>query len=160
MSFFHVRLPDSPNGFALLSPLIDLDGDGNGEGKGEGKGGIKVGEGGLRDYTCFGGNIHWYFCSRCGVRCFAFMGEGELRDMDMDVGDGMKRVRAWTPKREGWKEGLRNGCYFSLNAGTVEAGQEGWDMREWHEKGSIVYLDELNGREEDRVGRPCEKGMY
>jgi hypothetical protein len=31
-------------------------------------------------------------------------------------------------------------------------------MREWHEKGWIVYLDNCREVEEDRVGRPCEGG--
>jgi hypothetical protein len=107
MAFFHIRLPNSPGDFMLLSPLDDE--------------GVKVGEGGLKSYRAFDGDIHWYFCSQCGVRCFAFMGEGDVRDVDVDVGDGdgEKKVRAWTPKREGCKEGLRNGCYFTLNASTV-----------------------------------------
>lgn len=125
-------------------------------------GGIKVdSEEGLKDYTCFKGRIHWYFCSKCGVRCFAFMGEGEIRDVVYTGIEGKdEKVRGWMPKREGWNEGVEKGFYFTLNAVTLEPGQEGCDLREWHEKGWIVYLDELKEVEEDRLGRPFEGGMY
>lgn len=69
-------------------------------------------------------------------------------------------AKAWTPKREGWREGHQYNCFFSLNATSIEPGQEGFDMREWTEKGWVVYLDCLNEVEEDRLGKPFEGGMY
>jgi hypothetical protein len=45
--FFHVRPADSPGDFALLSPLDEH--------------GLKMGQGGLLDYTCFDNLIHWFF---------------------------------------------------------------------------------------------------
>jgi len=77
MSFFHVRLQSSPQDFHLLSPLSPATE--------------------LNDYTCFKGNIHWYFCGRCGVPCFAFSGQGEVREVEVEG----KNVTAWTPTREG-----------------------------------------------------------
>jgi hypothetical protein len=135
MSFFHVRLPDPLNDFRLLCPLDPATE--------------------LADYTCFKARIHWYFCPKCGVRCFAFMGEGEVREVEV----AGERVKAWAPK-EGWKEGLATGGYLSVNAATLEAGQEGLDLREWTEKGWITYLDYLKEAEEDRLGVPHEGGMY
>jgi hypothetical protein len=139
MSFFHVRLPDAVNDFRLLSPL-----DPQKE---------------LSDYTCFHKQIHWYFCPKCGVRCFAFMGEGVVKEAEVEG----KTVKVWGPK-EGWIEGTENGSYLSVNAVTLEAGQEGLDLREWTEKGWIAYLDILLVPQqepgENRLGKPFEGGMY
>jgi hypothetical protein len=136
MSLFHLRLPDSPNDFRLLSPL-----DPQKE---------------LSDYMCFDKRIHWYFCPRCGVRCFAFMGEGEVREVEI----GGEKMQVWGAKKEGWVEGTGHGCYLSVNAATLEAGQEGLDLREWHEKGWIAYLDVLDEVEGNRLGKPFKGGMY
>jgi hypothetical protein len=136
MSFFHVRLPDAVNDFRLLSPL-DPKKD-------------------LSDYTCFGARIHWYFCPNCGVRCFAFMGEGVVKEVE---GEGEEKVKYWGAK-EGWVEGTENGSYLSVNAATLEAGQEGLDLREWHEEGWIAYLDELDEVEGNRLQKPHRGGMY
>jgi len=38
--------------------------------------------------------------------------------------------------------------------------QEGFDMREWTEKGWVIYLDVLKEVEEDRLEKPFEGGMY
>ncbi|KAH8648047.1 hypothetical protein BGZ60DRAFT_344433, partial [Tricladium varicosporioides] len=137
MSLFHVRVPNSPEDFVLLSPLNPLDG-------------------GLSDYTCFDGNIHWLFCGKCGVRCFSFEGEAEIREVEIDG----KIQQAWAPKREGWSEGTKNGCYLSINAITIEPGQEGFDLKEWHEKEWISYLDIKDETGKPRMGVPYPGGMY
>jgi len=80
------------------------------------------------------------------------MGEGEVRDVEVEG----EVVKAWTPKR-GWVEGPSQ---FSLNAATIDPGQEGFDMREWLEKGWIVYIDGLNELEKRRIGKPAKGGMY
>lgn len=64
------------------------------------------------------------------MRCFAFCGEGETREVEVpgQVGGKVGEVKkVWTPKREGWDE-ERDGkdkkwCYLSVNASTIEAGQ-------------------------------------
>jgi hypothetical protein len=126
---------DSPNDFQLLAPL-------NPE------------HGGLSDYTCFEKTIHFYFCPKCGVRCFAFSGDSELREIEV----GGEKQQVWTPKREGWIENKTG--YLSVNGVTLEPGQEGLNMKEWHEKGWIQYLDAKNDVEEDRLGEPHEGGIY
>ncbi|KAH8908543.1 hypothetical protein BR93DRAFT_976696 [Coniochaeta sp. PMI_546] len=138
--FFHVRLPSAPDDFALLSPLDPMTE--------------------LADYTCFGHKLHWLFCRTCGVRCFSFAGKGELVELDMekDLGgkefvegiEGLQKgknegeVTVWRPKKEGWFERgfpLELRSYFSLNAYTLEAGQEKLDLREWTEEKKVMYLD-------------------
>lgn len=88
------------------------------------------------------------------MRCFGFRGEGEILEREGE--GGMERV--WAPKREGWVEG--EGCYLSVNATSLDVGQEGLDLREWHEKGWIHYLDCLDEREGVRWGRPHRGGCY
>jgi hypothetical protein len=72
------------------------------------------------------------------------------------------KTKVWGPK-EPWAEGTENG-YLSVNAATLEAGQEGLDLREWAEKGWIAYLDTLSAPQleprENRLGKPYEGGMY
>ncbi|KAH7371451.1 hypothetical protein BKA64DRAFT_677031 [Cadophora sp. MPI-SDFR-AT-0126] len=135
MSFFHVRLMSSPDDFLLLSP-VDPFKD-------------------LSDYTCFEAQIHWFFCGKCGVRCFSFIGEGEVRDAEIE---GLGTRNVWTPKKEDWVEG--GGSYLSVNAATLDAEQEGLDLREWTEKGWIAYLDIKDEVGEDRLGSPHPGGMY
>ncbi|KUJ08908.1 uncharacterized protein LY89DRAFT_658659 [Mollisia scopiformis] len=134
MSFFHVRLLDSPNDFLLLSPLDPVTE--------------------LKDYTCFDHRIHWYFCPNCAIRCFAFSGESEVVDIEIE-GQGKKTV--WKPKAEGWVEG--GSGYLSINAATLEPNQEGLNLSEWTEKGWIAYLD-MRGDEVARLGKPHDGGIY
>ncbi|KAF2185582.1 hypothetical protein K469DRAFT_539275, partial [Zopfia rhizophila CBS 207.26] len=133
--FFHVRVPYAPEDFRVLSPIEDGE-----EGKDA-----------LGDYTCFDGHIHWLFCNKCGVRCFTWVGEGDLIDNDLPSDlleranmDGAEKV--WRPSPlqkvdKPWDEGLEGGCYVSVNALTLDQGQEGADLREWVEKGWVHYLD-------------------
>lgn len=166
-AIFHVRLPSPPDDFFLLSP-ISKDGS---------FGGIKTGEGGLKDYTCFEGDIHFYFCPNCGGRCFSLVGEGEIKSIpadsipppprkylhdsvipppqEVESNDGV--IKAWSPKKEGWNEGQ---TYLSVNAVSLEPGQEGLDLREWTEQGWIFYLDTWEQVGEDRLKLPHEGGMY
>jgi hypothetical protein len=50
--------------------------------------------------------------------------------------------------------------YLSVNAHTLEPGQEGLDLREWTEKGWIAYLDMKDQVGESRLGEPHEGGIY
>lgn len=148
----------------MLGPLEDegVKGDdvgragagGGEESMGKGAVGLKMGSGGLLDYTCFDKQIHWYFCSICGVRCFDFTGKSELITTTLEG----KEVRAWKPKKEGWKENQTG--YLSINACTLEQDQEGLDLREWHEKRWIGYLDCKEEVGEDRFGEPYPGGIY
>ncbi|CZR56896.1 uncharacterized protein PAC_06785 [Phialocephala subalpina] len=136
MSFFHLRLLNSPADFYLISPLSPTTE--------------------LSDYVCFDERIHWYFCPKCGVRYFAFNGESEVVEVDIPVAEKgeeeVERRKVWKPKTEGWIE--KETGYLSVNAVTLEPGQEGLDLREW-----IAYLD-MRGEEEARMGRPHDGGIY
>ena len=112
------------------------------------------------DYTCFDEEIHFYFCGTCGVRCFSFVGEGEIKEID-DDDDGVevqgKKTEVWVLK-EGWSEGETS--FFSLNAATLEPGQEGLNLKEWTEKGWIAYVDTKNFVRKSRYREPHDGGMY
>lgn len=148
--FLHILPASPPDDFLLLAPT-NLDAE-------------------LGDYRASEGGRHWYFCRTCGMRCFAFMGPGEV--VDVDVSDESLRkkleeqkarsdgvVKAWRPKKEGWQG------YLSVNGCTLDAGQEGLDFREWKDKGWLLYLDllQLKGpgtMEMPQYGLPHEGGMY
>jgi hypothetical protein len=145
--YLHVRPKSAPKDFLLLSPLDPMQE--------------------LGDYQCDAKQLHFLFCKNCGVRCFTFMGQGEVVDADLGalgVGDGT--VKAWRPKLEGWTEDKRdNGSYLSVNANTLEPNQQGFDLREWHEKKWVCYLDFLKAGTEEEMGfpryeRPFEGGAY
>lgn len=137
MGFFHIRPMDSPNDFQLLSPADPSQ---------------------LSDYTCFDHWIHWYFCPKCGVHCFSFNGDSEIREADED---GEKR-KVWAPKVEGWLEDDKgaDSSYLSINAQTLEPGQEGLNMLEWTEKQWIAYIDCLDLVGDTRLKEPHEGGTY
>jgi hypothetical protein len=130
----------------------------------------------LGDYLCFAKQIHWLFCKTCGVRCFAFMGEGEITEQEVPLlkipardpvtGEetgletiGGKTMSVWSPKKEGWKEGVGR-CYLALNAHSLDAKQEGLDLREWAEKKWICYLDGMDETGEDNYDKPHVGGTY
>lgn len=77
------------------------------------------------------------FCGVCGVRCFTFRDEGEVKEVEVEINGVNGKRKVWSVKRDGWEE---NG--LSVNACTLDAGQEGLDLREWMEKGWIEYRDE------------------
>jgi hypothetical protein len=137
MSYFHLRLDDAPGDFHLLNPLNPA-------------------TGGLGDYRCASKKASWFFCPNCGVRCFTVRdAEGEVREIETEEG----KVQAWGVKRKGWDEKNRKG-YLSVNAATLDADQEGLDLREWTEKGWIYYCDRKKDVGEFRLGEPHEGGMY
>ena len=72
-----------------------------------------------------------------------------------DVNGEKKEV--WGLKREGWEETVQK--YLTVNALTLEPKQEGFDLREWVEKGWIEYLD-FSETEKDQMGHPHEGDPY
>lgn len=144
-SLFHVHPKTPSTDFILLSPL-DPYSD-------------------LGDYRCFSGNVSLFFCRNCGVRCFSFCGQGENAQIDLDKwlrGDGDEDMEG--KGKEGtatkvWRV-KRGAPYFSVNAATIEPGQEGFSLKEWTEKGWIVYVDGKNRVGQNRFGEPHEGGMY
>jgi hypothetical protein len=147
LGFFHVRVANSPNDFALLSPLNPLSE--------------------MSSYSTTGKG-HWLFCKTCGVYCFQLIGELELNEIDLagqgvDLkaakvnGDGMK-VKVVQPKTDGWKEEKEN--WFRINANTLDAKQEDLDLREWLEKKWIQYVNALEDAQGCSYDRPYLGGAY
>lgn len=102
------------------------------------------------------------------MRCFATAGPlngnemVNLRELGVKKVNGKEveegETEVWKCKKEGWIEEKTG--YLTINASTLEAGQEGLDLREWHEKGWISYIDSLDYEGENRLGRPHRGGMY
>jgi len=165
MGLLHVRLPSKREDFFLLSPLPREE-DGEQERKGNEPdltaAAADGGGEGLVGYQCNAKQTRWYFCPTCGVRTFAHWGEGFIDEVDLssvlgeDEGkeDG-KLTKVWRPKEQAEPEE----SYFSVNGMTFDAGQKGLDLREWHEKGWIGYVDALESRE-DRGRKPHVGGCY
>ncbi|KAF2425737.1 hypothetical protein EJ08DRAFT_652033 [Tothia fuscella] len=83
------------------------------------------------------------------------MGEGEVTEK----GVGGEKKTVWVPKEAGWVEGSGL-SYSSINAHSLDAGKDGLDLREWHEKSWISYLDCLDEKEADRFELPHRGGAY
>ncbi|KAF2870484.1 DUF636 domain protein [Massariosphaeria phaeospora] len=155
MGFFHVR-PISPAAdFIVTAPATIAE---------------------LGDYRVNDKKIGWYFCKTCGVRPFAVAGAWEQVDLDVaewagKEGDG-KTQKVWRTKPadvqatvEG-KQVTKNMHYVSVNAVTLEPregeGDNGVDLREWHDKGWIFYVESRTGSGGSKVrfGEPHHGGMY
>jgi hypothetical protein len=149
MGYFHLRFPDAPNDFLLLSPLI----------------GTESAAEVLGDYRCNAGVTSWYFCKTCGVRTLALRGEGEIVDVDVNAFMGKEPTgetqKAWKPKKEGWSESPKNRTsYLSINAVTLDQLDDAVDLREWTERNWIAYVDSKHRKGEMRIGQPHPGGMY
>lgn len=166
--FFHIRPADSPADFMLLSPSEPTP------------------ENGISNYKCNENILNWYFCSKCGSRCYLTRGPWEHAEVEFPVGllkaagmeveggeEELKKVKVYKPKKEGWDEkspgpeGKRT-AYLSVNATTLHPLQEGLDLRVIKEKGWVLYLDWLSVdpssgkvvRKNYSTERPCVGGMY
>ncbi|OLN86168.1 hypothetical protein CCHL11_04111 [Colletotrichum chlorophyti] len=155
-----MRLASSPDDFLLLKPLNPYED--------------------LGDYTVHQKDLHFLFCKNCGMRCFILMGQGEQAEVDLaalGVDDAEPRAgsdststesrgltKIWKPRKEGWVEGRSFGSYLSVNGFSVDAGQEGFELREMTEMKWVGYVDwrELNqkGSQGIRYDRPWEGGAY
>lgn len=86
-------------------------------------------------------------------------------DLEKELGaekSGGERTKVWRCKKEGWKEGRVEGrtSYLSVNAHTIEPGQEGLDLREIVDKKWVAYLDILNGKDEGSFDYPQRGGTW
>ncbi|KAL7930784.1 hypothetical protein V8C35DRAFT_134266 [Trichoderma chlorosporum] len=154
LGFLHVRPASAFDDFFLLSPLNPLEG--------------------LGDYLCNDGTLHFLYCKTCAVRCFIFYGEGEVVDVTLpeavaladaksDSEMSSVSVKAWRPKKVELSASLpHQGSYLSVNGHTIDAGQEGVDLREWVETKAVMYLDLLpnEGGMPGRCERPHVGGSY
>ncbi|KAF2664618.1 hypothetical protein BT63DRAFT_460111 [Microthyrium microscopicum] len=142
--FLHVRVADSFKDFAILSPLDDSE----------------LGRAGPSPTKS------WPFCKNCGNCCFQIDGETEIVERDL-VAEGVDPVKAkiqegkvkvLMPKAEGWQEEKTN--WLRVNAMTLEARQEGFNLMEWHEKGWIQHVNWLDETGGPQYGKPYDGGAY
>lgn len=142
----HVRPPTPAEDFALLSPLDPF--------------------ASLGDYQCGDKLLHSFFCRNCGVRCVNFMGEGHIVEAQAGTFglEGEAAVKVWRPTGPSASVNEKKlGCYLSVNGHTIEAGQEGFDMRELVDSDSVMYYDFLREgekREPARYTKPYPGGCY
>lgn len=153
--FFHMRLPDPPNDFFLLSPTDTKE---------------------LSDYTCFDHELHWLFCKNCGVRCFIVQGEGKTEEVDLQqaLSGGVKvkkktesttekAVTVWRLDPEFWTRN-RGQRYLSVNALTIDHEQpedgQGLDLRKLVDSKWLEYLDCKDDLLEPRYDYPHEGGTW
>jgi hypothetical protein len=155
--FFHLRLKFAPDDFVLLSPQ-DPD----------------AGDSGLTPYQTSRKWSSWWFCNKCGVRCFTIRAPTEKAEVDAPTTSLMKldlvdtaaasdseKMPAWKLVREGFGESNQGGSnYFSLNAVTLDAHQNGLNLAEWHERQWVQYVDSLTDIKGWTTGKPHPGGIY
>jgi hypothetical protein len=155
LGFFHCRPVDAANDFILTSPSTIEE---------------------LGDYRAFAGKTGLYFCKSCGVRPFGLGGGWKQVELNVDEWAGkdgaegkMQKVWMTEPKGEitlphgpGGKEVTLPLHYLSVNATTLEVGEGGVDLKEWHEKGWIFYVENREGKNgpKQRFKEPHPPGMY
>ena len=146
LALLHIRVPSPSDDFLLISPSDPFTE--------------------LGDYISSKNNVHWFFCKTCGGRCFTFLGVGEHEEVDLGTlgvaGERTgKTTKVWKVKKEEPPvAGIR---YLSINANSVDAGQDGFDLREWMEKGWLKYVENLNvhGDARPQLGdKPFAGGVY
>ncbi|WEW58919.1 hypothetical protein PRK78_004387 [Emydomyces testavorans] len=139
---FHMRVPNPTQDFVLLSPSDPTTQ--------------------LSDYTCFERNLHWFFCSTCGVRCFTIAGKGRNEEIDLEATLGKpsegKRTKIWRMDEEDAEPGKMK--YLGINAHTVDQGQEGFDMREFVDKKWVQYVDCKEWTSPPRYDYPQSGGTW
>lgn len=151
MGFFHCRPIDPEEDFILTSPT-NLDE--------------------LGDYRTFSKTQGWYFCKKCGVRVFGVIANWEQANIDVEKWAGSKpteeedelqpvlKTRITTRARTvNGKEVKEDYHYLSVNAVTLEPSDE-IDLRMWHEKGYVIYMDCRNRSGPPRLEKPYKGGMY
>jgi hypothetical protein len=150
MGYFHCRPTKPAESYILISPNPEE----------------------LGDYRCFKKTHGWYFCKKCGVRFVGISGAWEQTELDVEKWAGTKKEgekeklqKVWKPKSDPAEvelegEKVKEKLYLSVNAVTLEPSED-TDLRKWHEKGWVFYVECLK---EDgspmRLDEPYEGGMY
>lgn len=113
----------------------------------------------------------WYFCKKCGVRVFGVAGVWEPMHVDVEQwasgksegGEKPQLVMRSTPttraREVDGKEVTEPYHYLSVNAVTLEPSEE-IDLRMWHEKKWVGYMDCREFKGKPNVEKPHEGGMY
>lgn len=154
MGFFHCRPINIPEDFILTSPSLIEE---------------------LGDYRVFSKKQGWYFCKTCGTRVFGMGGKWEQVEVDVAEWEGKGaeskgKEKVWISKPDGTRIRVIDGKevevprhYLSVNAVTLDTAVEGGvDLREWHEKGWVFYVEnrEKTGSGNMRLDKPFPGGMF
>jgi len=144
MNMFHVHPANQRDDFILLSPLDPNQG--------------------LSTYEWKTKERKYYFCPKCGVRCFTFGGVGESAVVDLaeladakDAKEGKREI--WQAKWDGEEESRP---YLSVNGTTIDY-REDFDLRVLTEQKKVQYFDGRSPEEnekEARWDRPHYGGCY
>lgn len=152
MGIFHLRLRLAPDDFMVLSPVDPKTPDDEGSG--------------VSTYLCNARRAKWYFCTTCGVRTFTIRGEKEVGEVELPKkllgkeGEGMEKVKVWKLKKDGWTEKQPGATgYLSVNMTSLDALQEGLDLRAIQDWGVVEYGDGLHMTRAFQE-TPHEGGMY
>jgi hypothetical protein len=108
-------------------------------------------------YTCLTHTNGWRFCSQCGCSPFASAGTYEVVEKEITLPDGS------TATRKVWKlhdDTDKQASYLSVNMHTIDVNQPGFDLRQFHEKGMIRYLDRLDDETPKAGDVPYPGGLY
>ncbi|KAJ2975950.1 hypothetical protein NQ176_g5228 [Zarea fungicola] len=142
LGHFHLKPANPFTDFMLLSPLDPFES--------------------LGDYRTSDQLLHFFFCKTCGVRCLIFYGSGETVDIDLGAA-GVKGYEVGNTTRVWRAKDVPPGTYISVNGHTIDAGQDGFDMRELTEKKNVMYIDNYFEGEKKRPARwdgPHPDGSY
>ena len=115
----------------------------------------------LSIYQCHDKKRKFYFCPKCGVRCFTFGGVGETVIVDSkEIGDDKEGKReVWRAKWDGEND---TRPYISVNGITMDF-REDFDLRVLTEEKRVQYFDgrsEPVKEKEGRWDRPHYGGCY
>ena len=69
-----------------------------------------------------------------------------------------KKIKFWASKAEGWAEEDKH--WLRVNAQSLDPQQGGLDLREWHDRQWIQYVNMLNEIPGAQYDRPYEGGTY
>lgn len=157
-AYFHINLADPKSDFILLSPLDPLKE--------------------LTNYKCAEKAQNLLFCPTCGIRAFINEGPegkplGKLVSKDLSkIGLSLSQLQqlGFESERDATDVTVHVPCdewdsaathSLRINAHALDKGQEMLDLREWHERKWVQYvnwLDEIDGARS--YERPFHFGAY
>lgn len=132
----------------------------------------------LGNYQCFKRLVNWFFCPKCGIRCFGVaarwkrdyiehmrfnmaISSEEGNQITVKGQDGEQRIPVLRLDPEGYKENQTG--YFTLNALTIDQDQahgSRLDLRRIVDNKWLEYLDHKEGNAETRYDYPQEGGTW